>query len=306
MIARLRKFVSDKIYRRLFILHRFASIIPDKMYLRFKYYVIVGQSIDIEKPISFSEKLQWLKIHDKRPIYTKLVDKYAVKDYVSELIGHEFVIPTYGVWDKFENITFEDLPDQFVLKTTHGGGNFGVYICKDKNQLDIRLLKKKMEGAIKQKAYLRNKEWPYKGVKPRFIAEKYLDDATSTDLIDYKFYCFNGNPKYCQVIRDRNTKETIDFYNMKWEIQDFVGLNPYATNGQLPVPPPINLELMRNICIKLSKNIPFVRVDLYEVNGSVYFGELTFYPASGFGQFYPHEYNTILGNMITLPNEAIV
>lgn len=282
------------------ILSRLAPLIPDKQYLKWRFRLEMGYKLDLDNPKTFSEKLQWLKLYNRKPEYTTMVDKYAVKEYVSKIIGQEYIIPTLGVWDRFDDIDFDALPNQFVLKTTHGGGNTGVVICKDKSTFDIAAAKKKLNRSLKADIYVKLREWPYKNVKPRIIAEKYVEVEGHSDLPDYKFYCFNGEPKYCQVIRDRNTKETIDFYDMEWNHMPFVGLNPIAENGEHPVVRPLHLDDMINKCRMLSIDIPFSRIDFYVVNDKVFFGEITFFPASGMGEFRPKEWNSAVGELIKL------
>lgn len=282
----------------------FLKFLPDKVYLSLRFRAQMGYWMNWASPTTFSEKIQWLKIYNRKPIYTIMVDKYSVKDYVGKLIGNEYIIPTIGLWDTPEAIEWEQLPNSFVLKTTHGGGSVGVIICRDKTQIDKESASQILNSSLKSDIYHSYREWPYKNVPRKIIAEKFMSSLNieeSAGLTDYKFYCFNGEPKYCQVIRDRNTKETIDFYDMNWQHQDFVGLNPNVHNGTNPVPRPMRLKEMIEICRKLSTNIPFLRVDLYDIDGKVYFGEMTFYPASGFGQFRPIEWQNILGDMIELP-----
>ena len=265
----------------------------------------MGHWINWKNPKTFTEKIQWLKIYNRRPEYTRMVDKFAVKEYVAGIIGEEYIIPTLGVWNRPEEIDWESLPNQFVLKTTHGGGGGGVVICKDKKTFDKEKAIEKMTESLNSDIYKSFREWPYKDVPKRVIAEKFMAPEKSPapkDLPDYKFFCFNGEPKYCQVIRDRHTKETIDFYDMEWNLMPFVGLNPVACNGLTPVARPGNLVEMKDICRKLAKDIPFVRVDLYVIDDKKYFGELTFYPASGLGVFTPEEWNNRLGGLLTLSN----
>ena len=283
------------------ILTRVASIIPDKQYLKWRFRLQMGYKLDLDNPQTFSEKLQWLKLYNRKPEYTQMVDKFAAKEYVAKIIGEEYIIPTLGVWDKFDDIDFDKLPDQFVLKTTHGGGNTGVVICKDKSTLDKDTAKRKLNRSLKSDIYRTLKEWPYKNVKKRIVAEQFIDSEGHLDLPDYKFYCFDGEPKYCQVIRDRNTKETIDFYDMEWNHMPFVGLNPVAKNGLIPVTKPEHLANMVNMCRQLAAGIPFSRIDWYVVNGKVHFGEITFFPASGLGKFRPDEWNYKFGEWIELP-----
>lgn len=287
------------------IIQNFFGWLPDKTYLQLLYRFKMGHRLDLNHPKTFTEKIQWLKLYNRRPEYTLMVDKYAVKKYVADIIGEKYIIPTLGVWDKPEDIDWDALPNEFVLKTTHGGGSGGVVICKDKKTFDrnkaILTLRDSMNGDI----YRSLREWPYKDVKKRVLAEKYMvpKDMVNNpiyELSDYKFFCFNGEPKYCQVIRDRHSKESIDFYDMNWRHQEFVGLNPIASNGINPVPRPLLLDDMICICHKLSENMKFVRIDMYVIDNRIYFGEITFYPASGMGLFNPDKWNEELGNLISL------
>ena len=283
------------------IIKRILACLPDKYYLQVLYFYHNKRWINYAKPTTFNEKLQWLKLNDRNPLYSICVDKYRVKEYVSEKIGQKYIIPTIGVWDSVDDINFDELPNQFVLKTTHGGGGNGVVICKDKKSLNIKDLKEKLRKALLFDQYKEYREWPYKNVPHRIIAEEFIEDKNdSGDLPDYKFFCFNGEPRYCQVIRDRSTKETIDFYDMDWKHMSFIGLNTKCKNGITPVKRPMNLENMKRACRVLANDIPFARIDLYEVNGKEYFGEITFYPAGGFGTFAPSEWNSKLGDLLSL------
>ena len=289
------------------ILMHLNFLFPDKLYLSLLFRFKMGYWMDWKNPKTFTEKLQWLKLYNRRPKYTTMVDKYAVKQYVSKLIGEEYIIPTLGIWTRVEEIDWESLPNQFVLKTTHGGGSGGVVICKNKTDLDKIGASKKLQHSLNSDIYRNYREWPYKNVPKRIIAEKYMKESISqsedSELADYKFYCFNGTPTYCQVIRDRNTNETIDFYDMEWNHMPFVGLNPVIGNGLNPVKKPLLLNKMIEICHTLSINIPFSRIDLYVIDEKVYFGEITFFPASGIGTFTPTEWNYKLGKMIELPTK---
>ena len=278
-------------------------MIPDKLYLSLRYRCIMGSWINWKNPQTFTEKLQWLKLYNRKPEYTKMVDKYAVKEYVANIIGEEYIIPTLGVWDKPEDIDWDSLPNQFVLKTTHGGGGGGVVICKDKTTFDRTSAIAKLKESMASDIYSGLREWPYKDVPKRIIAEKFMAPEKSpapNDLPDYKFFCFNGEPKYCQVIRDRHTKETIDFYDMDWNHMPFVGLNPVVRNGLTPVARPGNLDEMKEICRKLADTKSFVRVDLYVIDDKSYFGELTFYPASGMLPWTTEEADKEIGKYLKL------
>lgn len=291
------------------VLSPIIPIIPDQLYLKWLFRLKMGRRLNLDNPQTFSEKLQWLKLYNRKPEYTQMVDKYEAKKYVASIIGEEYIIPTLGVWDKFDDIDFDSLPNQFVLKTTHGGGSTGVVICKNKSLLNKDNARRKLNRSLKKCIYRDFREWPYKNVSRRIIAEQYIEVEGQSDLPDYKFFCFNGVPQYCQVIRDRNTNETIDFYDMEWNHMPFVGLNPVqsgigyvAKNGIKPVDKPGKLHEMISICKQLSNNIPFARVDMYVINNRTYFGEITFFPASGMGYFDPSEWNLKLGEMINLNN----
>lgn len=276
--------------------------IDDKSFLEILYKRKFGKNLNLEDPKTFNEKMQWLKLYDRNPKYTNMVDKYEAKKYVSNIIGKEYIIPTLGIWDKFEDIDFKKLPNKFVLKPTHTSGN--VFICKDKNQIDYKKLKKGVDKWLKRNYYYTGREWPYKNIKPRIIAETYMKNKDEVGLKDYKFMCFNGKVKCSFVCSNRNSKEglNVDFYDLNWNKMPFTRHYP---NSKENIKKPINYELMIELSEKLAADIPFVRVDFYEVNGKIYFGELTFYPGSGFEEFYPEEYDKILGDMLKLPKQKI-
>ena len=274
---------------------------PDSMWLKIVYKAKVGRQLNLRNPQTFSEKLNWLKIHDHNPRYVKMVDKYDAKEYVKDLIGHDVIIPTYGVWNHFDDIDFDSLPNQFVLKCTHDSG--GIIICKDKERLDKEKARNKLESALKLDYWCWSREWAYKSVKPRIIAEKYIEDQSAgKDLVDYKFYCFHGKAMFCQVITNRSTDETIDFYDTNWVHQPFVGLNPKAHNAAKGFARPLCYDKMLDIANKLSADIgaKFVRIDLYDINEHIYFGEITFYPNGGTGSFSPQEWDYKMGGYLDL------
>lgn len=285
------------------IINRFGTWLPDKQFLKIKFWLSLGYKLNIKNPKTFQEKIQWLKLYNRMPEYTKMVDKYAVKDYVAGIIGKEYIIPTLGVWESTEEIDFHELPNQFVLKTTHAGGGGGVIVCRDKSMLDIESAKQKLDKSLKSDIYKYYREWPYKNVPRRIIAEQLLEIPDKKDLIDYKIYCFNGKPVYIQVIQDRNTKETIDFFDTEWNHQEFLGLlnerSEISYEATVPTEPD-NLDEMLIVAEKLAKDTTFVRVDLYNIDSKVYFGELTFYPASCFGKFTPAEWPSKHRDLIQL------
>lgn len=262
----------------------------------------MGKKLDLENPKTFNEKIQWLKLYDRKPLYTKMVDKYEAKKYVAELIGEEYIIPTLGVWDRFEDIDFDALPNQFVLKCTHDSG--GLVICRDKTQFDKDAAKSKIKKCMKRNYYLHAREWPYKNVRPRIIAEKYMEDAETQELRDYKFFCFNGIPKIMFVSSERQSRKEevkIDFFDM-----DYNHLPIRKGHPNAPVLPkkPEAFETMKVLAEKLSSGVPLLRVDFYEVNGKCYFGELTFSSGGGMGPFDPEEWDYRFGEWITLPKKS--
>lgn len=279
---------------------RVGTVVPDEPYLKVLFLLLMGRRLDLKNPKTFSEKLQWLKLFDRKLEYTKMVDKFAVKEFVAERIGNEYIIPTIGVYEKAEDIDWDKLPDQFVLKCTHNSG--GLVICRDKTKLNKQTAIKKLNRGLNQDYFKIWREWPYKDVPPKIIVEKYIEPAsTIKDLPDYKWYCFNGEPQYCQVIQDRSTNETIDFYDTDWNHQNFIGLNVKAKHATRPIARPANLAVQIRIAQELAKDIPFSRIDLYTISNKIYFGEITFYPMSGMGSFKPKDWDYKLGSWINLP-----
>lgn len=273
--------------------------LPDEPYLKLMFRLHMGRKLDLREPRAFNEKLQWLKLYDRKPEYTQMVDKYEAKKYAASVIGEEHVIPTLGVWERFDDIDFDALPNQFVLKCTHDSG--GLVICRDKASFDKNAARTKINRAMRKNYYYHGREWPYKNVKPRIIAETYLENG-SRGLVDYKFYCFDGIDRYLYVsegLEDHSTAN-ISFLTMDWQFAPFNRLD-YKPFSALP-PCPEHYEEMRQLARKLSANHPFLRVDLYDVGGTVYFSELTFSPVSGYMPFSPQEYDEILGRYISLPN----
>lgn len=297
------KYFLDSDYRFLVnasVFHRYDNK-PDKWYLEKKYKAMTGEKLNFENPKRFNEKMQWLKLYDRRPEYVAMVDKHIVKKYVADIIGEEHIVPTLGVWDRPDDIDFESLPNQFALKCNHNSG-LGMYICRDKTSMDIEVVKRNLQNGIAEDYYNKTREWPYKDVPRKIIAEKYLTDE-SGELTDYKVHCFNGVPKYILVCKDRFKESglTEDFFTPEWEHMDVK--RPKNGLSKEPIPRPKELDEILEYARKLSKDIPFVRVDFYIINGKVYFSELTFFPASGFVKYEPDKWDYIFGEWIELPNE---
>ena len=280
------------------VLRKLNFLFPDKFYLTLLYRAEMGEWIDWKNPQSFTEKLQWLKIYDFKPEYTSLVDKYAVKVYVASVIGGEHIIPTLGVWDKVEDIDWESLPEQFVLKTTHGGGGGGVVICRDKFTLDIRKAKEKLAMSMRCNAGTVFREKPYLKVRRRIIAERFITNS-GNELKDYKFFCFDGNVRFFKVDFGRFVEHHANYYSPEGELLPFGEADFLPDFNHVEVLPD-NLDEMIVIAEKLSRGFKFLRVDLYNIAGQIYFGELTFYPAAGFGAFAPAEWDRKLGDIIKL------
>lgn len=276
---------------------RLVFVLPDTTYIKIKFWLETGYRLNLNNPQSFNEKLQWLKFNDQHDEYTMMVDKYLVKDYVASLIGEKYLIPTIGVYNIIEEIKWEDLPQQFVLKTTGDSG--GVIVCKDKTKLNIEEAKKKLGKLNDRNYYKYNKEYPYKNVNPRYIAEEYIVDESGYELKDYKFFCFNGEPKFVQIDFDRYSNHRRNVYDINWNLLDLQIKFPKGHDRVFPKPE--NYDEMVEISRKLSKGIPHVRIDLYNANGKIYFGEITFFHGSGMEVFTPLEWDYKFGEYIKLP-----
>lgn len=277
---------------------RIARIFPDELYLKLLFRLRMGYKLNLDNPQTFCEKLQWLKLHNRKPEYTQMVDKYDAKRYVADIIGEEYIIPTIGVWDRVEDIDFDKLPNQFVLKCTHDSG--GIVICKDKSQLDIAATKKLLRRGLKKNYYWQNREWPYKNITPRIICEQYMVDESGYELKDYKWFCFDGVAKALFIATDRGVKgeETkFDFYDTEFNHLPFTNGHP---NASKEIKKPAGFEQMKQLASQLSKGQPHLRVDFYDINGKIYFGELTFYHWSGTMPFDPMEWDYTFGSWINL------
>lgn len=276
-------------------------LFPDKLYLKLMFWSQMGYRLDLKNPQTYSEKLQWIKLYDRNPLYTKLVDKIEVKKIVRETIGSQYVIKTLAEWDNVDDIKLEDLPDQFVLKTNSGGGSNGVIVCKDKKNFDLGIAKLKLKASLKENIYQTHREWPYKNVPPRVFAEEFMVDESGYELKDYKFFCFNGKVKGLFIATDRykgdhNVK--FDYYDENFVHLDICQSHPNSANPILI--PPQNFEEMKRVAEILSRDLKHARVDLYNINGRVYFGEITFFHYSGLVPFIPSKWDSIWGKWLNL------
>lgn len=276
-----------------------APYLDDELYLKLRWRLVMGYSLNLSNPKTFCEKLQWLKLHDHNPMYTKMVDKVQAKDYASKIIGKDYIIPTIEVYKRAEDIDIDQLPDKFVIKVNHNSGS--VFICRDKNNFDFELVRTKLSEQLKKNFYWTSREWPYKNVPPKILVEKLIidDNHPQDSLNDLKFYCFDGEPKIVMQSSGRfGTQLFFDYYDMDWNLLPLVWDKP--NSGVISPCPPL-FDEMKDICRRLSGGIPHMRVDLYNVNNHIYFGELTFYDNSGYCKFEDESWDYKLGEMIHLP-----
>lgn len=268
----------------------------DAQYLKMLYRVKTGNKLHLDDPQTLNEKLQWLKIHDRKPIYTKMVDKYEVRKIIAEQVGEEYLIPLLGVWNKFDDIDFDKLPEQFVLKCTHDSG--GLAICTDRERFDKEAARKKIEHCMRRNYYTNSREWPYKDVEPRIIAEEYMVDESGWELKDYKIFCFNGHAEYVEVDFNRYVNHKLNTYDFDWNPLNFCdsSKNDYDAN----IPKPNRLMEMKEIAEKLSKDMDFLRVDFYSIDNRIFIGELTLCPGSGCIAFEPKETDLYYGKKLKL------
>lgn len=267
---------------------------PDKLYVRLLYWIHVGGGINYSKPATFNQKMNWSKIYDRNPLYTELADKYKVKQYVKDRLGEKAVVPCYGVWKCFDNIDFANLPARFVLKCTHDSS--GAIICRDKGTFDYDGAKKRVNRSLATNYYWTLREWPYKNIPHRIIADEFLDDGSGHELQDYKFWCFNGEPRV-MYITNKGKHVYENFYDMDFRPLD---INHGFERRQPEYLRPAGFELMKEYAAKLSEGMPFVRIDFFEVNGHVYFGEFTFYDWAGLKPFKTLEWDKEIGRWIKL------
>ena len=284
------------------VLKNFNFLFSDKLYLQLQFLFKMGRKLDLSNPKSFNEKIQWLKLYNRDPLYTTLVDKYAVKKWVAERVGEEYIIPTLGVWNDVKDIDFNSLPEQFVLKTTNGSGGNDVVVCKNKKNFKKDHVVARLSKSLKKNVYRDLREWPYKNIRPRIIAEKYMEDENG-ELLDYKFFCFGGSVKCLQVDYDRFVEHHRNIYDLNWNLLPFS--IKYPSKIGTVIKKPQHLDRMIAIAQELSKGFPHVRVDLYNVSGKIFFGELTFYHGSGFERFNPDAWNMKFGEWLDLPNQKV-
>lgn len=298
MIQKLVKAIKNPFWAFGVVLRRVMSkhIKDDRRFIKWEYFSGMGKFPNLENPRTFNEKLQWLKLNDIHPEYTDLVNKVEAKKVVAKIIGEEHIIKTLGVWERFEDINFDTLPDSFVLKTSHDSG--GVAVCHDKSPETIKAAKKKIEKSMRNNYYLEHREYPYKNIKSRILAEELMVDESGTELKDYKFFCFDGEPKMLFVATDRPIDTRFDFYDMNWNHLPFKQGHPWATKE---IKKPKGFEEMKQLASKLSQGFPHIRVDLYDINGKIYFGELTFFHFSGNVPFEPEEWDYKIGEWLKLP-----
>lgn len=299
----LKRFVSDSEIRFGYLSKiGFYNYLDDETFIKKRFRLKFGYEPDLNHPQTFNEKIQWLKLHDRKPVYTTMVDKYAVKDYVADIIGSQYIIPTLGVWERFEDIDFDLLPNQFVLKCTHDSG--GLVIVRDKERFDKKAARKKIKSCMTINYFYQGREWPYKNVRPRIIAEKYLEEKQEygSQLKDYKIFNFNGKARMIQVDIDRFTEHKRNLYRIDWSYIEAAIEFPNAPDRIIEKPEVLD-ELLE-LAEKLSKGCQHLRTDFYIVDGKIYFGELTLYHGSGFERFYPFRFGLEAGGWLTLPQIA--
>jgi len=276
--------------------------LPDATYLKGCFRAKMGYKLNLKNPQTFNEKLQWLKLYDRNPAYTQMVNKYSVREYIKNTIGEEYLIPLLGVWDSFDEIDFDKLPNQFVLKTNHDSGT--VVICKDKKTFDVNATREKINKRINYNYYHLWREWPYKNVNPKIIAEKFMSSPGADDLTYYKFMCFNGEVKCEFTCTNRRSMEglNVTFFDTDWNVLPFERHYP-ADKNEIEKPAMFSEMLSLSEVIAKDLKCSFVRMDFYEIEGKIYFGEFTLYPGTGMEEFTPIEWDYTLGSWITLPEK---
>lgn len=288
---------TPRLFYKLLAGRKIFRFLPDKIAIKILWKNEFGTNLNLEKTRSFNEKLQWLKLYFREDLMTKIVDKIEVKAYVQNLISQKYVIPTILFADTISEIDFDCLPSQFVIKTSAGGGGEQVEIVTNKNNVDWKRIITKFRKFSTKSAFYPGREWPYKKVKNRILIEELIGEG---NLLDYKIFCFDGEPKFFKVDFNRFSNHGANYYTLDGHKLPF-GEISCPPNEQKEISLPANFDEMITISRKLSANWPFVRVDLYNVDGEIYFGEMTFYPASGMGRFTDEKWDLILGDYINLP-----
>lgn len=297
IIKKIKRALTTKHYWQMKRLYKNAEKYSDREYIEKLFYYQVGYKPNLDNPQSYNEKIQWLKLNDHNPLYTKLVDKVDAKDYVAKVLGsYDNIIPTIAVYERVEDIDFDKLPNQFVLKCSHDSGT--VFVCDDKTKFDKEKCFSRLRERLNFNYFYGNREWPYKDVPHRIICEQYMSDGSGKGLVDYKFFCFDGVPKMVYVGSARVGSQELDHFDMDFNLLPF---ERYFHHAKETPTKPKNFDEMRKIAEKLSKGFSHVRVDLYDINGKIYFGELTFHPGAGFRPFYPVEWDYKVGEWLHLP-----
>ncbi len=281
---------------------RFSFLFSDVRYLKIQHRLIFRKPLELNNPITYNDKLQWLKLYDHRPEYSTMADKVKVKQYVADRIGEQYVVPLLGVWDRPEDIEWNKLPDRFVLKTNHDGGGFGVVVCKDKERFDKTQAVKRLRTSLRRNTYLLGREWPYVNIQRKVFAEQFIEGGETGELPDCKFLCFDGKARLLYLITHTESGTRQDYYDCDFNPLDLKGLYPQSL---VKPQKPSNFELMKNLAEELSKGIPHVRMDFFEANDKVYFSEFTFFPSGGWAPFHPEEYDYKLGQYIKLPEKVV-
>lgn len=286
---------------------KISRAIPDPLYLKIRYRAECGKKLRLKNPVTFNEKLQWLKLYNRKPEYTMMADKYGVRKYVADTVGEKYLVPLIGVWNRVEEIDFSDLPDRFVLKCTHDSG--GLVICRDKSKLDMAAAKMILNRSLQKNHYYTAREWPYKNIVPRIIGEVYLDDRPADQYPDdttpvlnvYKIFCFHGMPKFLVYTVDRGEDVRYDYFDMDFNRIDMSA--GYEKAGYTIVKP-LNFEKMKSVAARLAQGICHVRVDLHNISGTIYFNEMTFFNWAGYQPFIPEKWDELLGSWLDLPEKS--
>mgnify|MGYP001046981214 FL=1 len=298
-----KKVKKTLIHIKDFLEQHVLKYMDDKTFLMIYFRIFTGKRLNLKNPQTFNEKIQWMKLYNQKSEYTVMADKYLVKGYVAKKIGQQYVIPLLGVWDSPDEICFDELPDRFVLKCNHNSGT-GMCICTDKSVLDIEQVKKNLRKGLNENFFLHGREWVYKNIPRKIIAEQYMTDESGYELKDYKFFCFDGVPKLIEVDFDRfTTGHKRNLYTTDWKLMN--AEIKYKRVSDKKIDKPQCLDELLKLAAKLSEGIPHVRVDFYVINEKIYFGELTFYHGSGLEKFRPESLGIKMGAYIRLPENSV-